>query len=133
MSDVTVETTDATPKEEVVDAVVPSEEPEAEVVAKEEIPRFGDDWKPVEGVRTHLHDWSMDDQKWFGKGDFGDKTLMDEDGVGGWSCDLVNCYLKVDPSVTSAKDFVTMVRADALSGKMTVEDIFNKYCHGTYK
>ena len=82
MSDVTVETTDATPKEEVVDAVVPSEEPEAEVVAKQEIPRFGDDWKPVEGVRTHFHDWSKDDQKWFGLGNFGDNTLMDEDEVG---------------------------------------------------
>ena len=34
MSDVTVETTDATPKEEVVDA-------EAEVVAKQEIPPCG--------------------------------------------------------------------------------------------
>ena len=124
MSDVTVETTDPTPKEEVVDA-------EAEV--EKEIPRFGDDWKPVEGTITRIHDWSMDDQKWFGLGDFGDKTLMDEDGVGGWSCDLVNCSLKVDPKVTSAKDFVTMVRADALSGKMTVEDIFNKYCHGNYK
>lgn len=39
MSDVTVETTDATPKEEVVDAVVPSEESEAEV--DKEIPPLG--------------------------------------------------------------------------------------------
>jgi len=131
MSDVTVQTTDATPKEEVVDAVVPSEESEAEV--DKEIPRFGDDWKPVEGVRTGPDDWSKDDQKWFGLADFGDKTLMDEDGVGEWGNDLVNCVLKVDPKVTSAADFAKMVRADALSGKMTVEDIFNKYCHGTYK
>ena len=124
MSDVTVETTDATPKEEVVDA----DSEAKEVVAEQEIPRFGDDWKPVEGVRTHPHDWSTDDQKYFGSADFGDKTLMDEDGVGEWSNDLVNCYLKVDPSVTSARDFATMVRADALSGTMTVDDIFKKYC-----
>lgn len=119
MSDVTVETTDPTPKEEVVDA-------EAEV--EKEIPRFGDDWKPVEGTITRPDEWSKDDIQYFYTADFGDKTLMDEDGVGEWAVDLYNCSLKVDPSVTSAKDFVTMVRADALSGKMTVDDIFNKYC-----
>ncbi len=123
MSDVTVETTDATPKEE----VVASEEPDSE--AKEVvIPRFGDDWKPVEGTNTHPHDWSKDDIKYFGKASWGDNILMDEDGVGEWGDDLVNCHLKVDPSVTSARDFVTMVRADAVSGKMTVDDIFKKYC-----
>ena len=99
---------------------------EEEVV--KEMPRFGDEWKPVEGVRTKPNDWSKDDQRWFGLADFGDKTLMDEDGVGGWAVDLVCCDLKVDPSVTSAKDFANMVRADALSGQMTVDQIFAKYC-----
>lgn len=124
MSDVTVETTDATPKEEVVDA----DSEAKEVVAKQEIPRFGDDWKPVEGTITRPDEWSKDDIQYFYTADFGDKTLMDEDGVGEWAVDLYNCSLKVDPSVTSAKDFVTMVRADALSGTMTVDDIFKKYC-----
>ncbi len=107
-----IQTTDALKEEEVV----------------KEMPRFGDEWKPVEGVRTKPNDWSKDDQKYFGLADFGDKTLMDEDGVGEWAVDLVSCELKVDPSVTSAVDFVKMVRADALSGQMSVDDIFKKYC-----
>ncbi len=107
-----IQTTDALKEEEVV----------------KEIPRFGDEWKPVEGTKTHPNDWSEDDQKYFGLADFGDKVLMDEDGVGGWAVDLVCCELKVDPKVTSAREFATMVRADALSGKMTVDQIFAKYC-----
>jgi len=99
---------------------------EEEVV--KEIPRFGSDWKAVEGTKTHPNHWSKDDQRYFGLADFGDKVLMDEGGVGEWAVDLVSCELKVDPKVTSAKDFVNMVRADALSGKMTVDQIFKKYC-----
>ena len=121
MSDVTVETTDATPKEEVVEV----SDSEAESDGAEV-------WAAVEGVRTAPGDWSKEDITYFGHADWGDKILKDEDGGGDWGCELINCWLKVDPSVTSASDFVTMVRNDALNGKMTVEDIFNKYVCGGY-
>ena len=121
MTDVSAKIENA-PKEE---EVVVDSEPVAEALAE-------DAWAPAEGVKTKFNDWSPEDWAVFHLQDFGDTILLDEDGQSGWSGDLVSCELRVDPSVTSAMDFVKMVRADAEGGQMTVEDIFNKYCVGSY-
>lgn len=121
MTDVTDETTP--PKEEeVATSEVQDDAPDEPVK---------DVWKPVEDVATTLSDWTDDDIQVFTSQDFGDTVLLDEEGQGGWSWDLVNSRLMVDPTVTSASDFVKLVRADAEGGEMTVAQIFDKYaCDG---
>ena len=123
MTDVTDETTP--PKEEEVATSEVQDDAPAAQAAVEDV------WKAVPDAATTLSDWSTDDLKVFEEQDFGDTVLVDEEGQGGWGWDLVNCRLMVDPTVTSAADFVKLVRADAEGGEMTVAQIFDKYaCDG---
>lgn len=71
--------------------------------------------------------WTDDEIKLFESSDLGDKSLKDEDGDFGWGWELIHCELKPE-TFTDVPDLIKKIKADAVSGDFTVEDIYNKYC-----